>query len=249
MSEPGLSAAELAAVQARARATVDATTLASDDDLAAAVDRQLIRLSGRPSVLNRQRATVLGMAQVGLTIPSQEAVFDMPDVVSRRVFYDKKKGWYHDPLFREVLETCRGLYRKWASGAASREATADFIEREAKLRAAEWDMSREMTRLALEMARTPLHETEVSDDGKTIVVKPARWTMDTLPRLADASSKLGRLAMNMTPGGRQEVDVSWRDGLPEGVTPEQAEQVKVMVARMLAAAGDENGDGDDDDDL
>jgi hypothetical protein len=247
MSEPGLTAGQLADIQRRARETVDATSLLSDDDLAAAVDRQLIRLAGRPSVLNRQRATVLAMAQVGLTIPSQEAAFDMKDVVSRRVFYDKKKGWYHDPLFREVMETCRGLYRKWASGAASREATAEFIEREAQLRAAEWDMSRQMVRMAMEMAKTPLHETEVSDDGKTIIVKPARWTMDTLPRLADAGSKLGRLAMGMT-ASRQELDVSMRDGLPEGVTPEQAEQVKVMVARMLAAAGDENGDGDDDDD-
>lgn len=245
----GLSAAEEREILRRARETAEATPLPDEEAFAAAVETQLGRLTGgRPSILEKQRATVLAMAQVGLTVPSQEVAFTMPGVVSKRVFYTKEKGWFHDPLFREVMETARALYRKWAAGAAAREATSEFIEKEAQLRAAEWDMSRNMLRMAMDMVKTPLHEIETLDEGRTVIVKPARWTMDTIPRLADASSKLGRLSMGLAAGGRQELDVSWREGLPDGVTPEQAEQVKIMVARMLAAdAGEEEGDGEDDD--
>lgn len=234
-------------IERRAAVVVEATALPDEEAFAAAVEAQLARLAGRPSLLNKQRTTLLALAQVGLTIPTQDAVFDMPGTVSRRVFYDKQKGWFHDPLFREVLEILRRLYRKWAAGAAAREATAEFAEREARLRAAEWDMSREMARIALEMVKSPLHETEISDDGRTIIVKPARWTLDTVPKLADAASKLGRLSMGMTPGGRQEVDVNLREALPPGTTPEQAEQVKLMLARMLADAAAPDGDDDEGD--
>lgn len=247
--ERGLDEAAVREIERRAEAAVAATPLPDEDAFAAAVEAQLARLAGRPSQLGKARATVLAMAQVGLTIPSQEAVFALPDVVSRRVYYDKGKGWFHDPLFREVLETTRRLYRKWAAGAAAREATAEFAEKEATLRRAEWDMSREMTRVALEMVKAPLHETEVSDDGRTIIVKPARWSLDTVPRLADAASRLGRLSTGLAAGGRQEVDIALHEALPPGITPEQAEQVKILVARMLATADapgdDEEGDDDE----
>lgn len=243
----GLDEAAVREIERRAKAAVDTATLADEESFAAAVEGQLARLEGRPSMLDKQRATVLALAQVGLTIPSQEKAFEMPEVVSRRVFYSKDKGWYHDALFREVLETVRRLYRKWAAGAAARDATSEFVAKEAELRAAEWDLSRQMTGMALDMLRTPLHEVEVSEDGKTTVLKPARWTLDTVPKFADAASKLGRLSMGMTPGGRQEVEVSMSESLPPGTTPEQAEQVKLMLARMLADASAVVTDEEDED--
>ena len=244
----GLDERAVREIERQAEAFVAGLSLSDENEFAAAVESQLGRLAGRPSQLSKARTTILSLAQVGLTIPSQEAVFSMPGVVSRRVFYSKDKGWYHDPTFREVLEIVRRLYRRWTAGAAAREATTDFIEREAALRAVEWEISQKMVELALDMVKAPLHETEVVEDGeggKTYIVKPARWSMDTIPRLADAASKLGRLSIGLTPGGRQEVAVSIEEALPPGLTPEQAERVKIMVARQLAAAGDVTGDDED----
>lgn len=239
-----MDAREAAGIEQSARQWAAGVPLRDEADLAAAVEFQLARLA--PPQLVKKRATVLAMAQVGLTIPGKEDVFARPDTISKRVYHDPLKGWAHDPLYREIEESVKALYDRWVTGAAAREAAAEFVEREAQLRQAEWQASRDMTRLALEMARTPLHELETTQDGKTVIVRPARWTFDTLPRMADAASKLGRLSLGMTPGGRQEVVVDWREGLPEGVTPEQAEQVKLTLARMLAAGDGADEEEDDD---
>ena len=243
----GLTDAQAKEIERQAHAVADAIPLPDEEAFAAAVEAQLSRFAGRPSMLSKQRQTVLALAQVGLTVPSQEVAFTLPGVVSRRVYYAKDKGWFHDPLFREILETVRRLYRRWSAGAQAREATAEFVEKEAELRRMEWDMSRQMARIALDMVRSPLHEVETQQDGKTVIVKPAGWRFDTVPRLADAASKLGRLSMNLTPGGRQEVALSWREGLPDGVTAEQAEAVKMTLARMLAGDMElENAEADED---
>jgi hypothetical protein len=250
----GLSAEETEAIKRRAWATADAIPLRDESVFSAAVEEQLARLNIRASQIGKARATVLALAEVGITKISQDKVFQQKDVVSRRVFYDKAKGWYHDPLFREVLETVRRLYHNWSAGATAREATAEFVENQARLREMEWQASRKLSELAAEMLSTPLYDVETvteKDGGTTIertVLKAARWTFADVWRLYESASKLGRASLGMTNGGRQEVDVNLRDALPEGVTPEQAQQVEMMLARMLADAADAAQDEDDDDD-
>lgn len=230
---------------------MDSLPLEDEAALNAAVEAQLRRLEEderHRSNIKKKRATALAMAQVGLTIASREEVFKRPDCVTKRIYNDRNRDWAHDPLYRSVEEVLKRLYRKWSRLGTARAATEEFVEREAELRETEWNLSRDLTKLALAMVKTTHMEIEGNgEDGKPIVIKPARWTFDTVPRLADAASKLGRLALGMTPGGRQEVEMSWRDGLPAGVTPEQAEQVKIMLARALAAAA-EGGDEDEDED-
>lgn len=251
MSESrGLDERTVAEIERRAQAHADALPLENEGQLAAAVEAQLRRLdeseTHRPNI-HKKRVTALALAQVGITVASKEEVFDRPDTVSRRVFYSTNKGWWSDPVFREVAETLQRLYRKWAAGSAAREAAAEFVAREAELREKEWEVSRNLTRLALEMAGTPLYEVvTLGDQGEDVTLKPARWTFDTVPRLADAASKLGRLSLGMTPGGRQEVEINWQDHLPPGVTPAQAEAVKVEMARRLAMAAEAAGADEDD---
>lgn len=242
---------EVAAIERRAQALVDGLALENEAQLAAAVEEQLRRLDEgetHKGNLGKKRATVLALAQVGITIPSREEVFRRKECVSRRV-YISSDGWHHEPVFREVEEVVTRLYRKWAAGAAARAAAAEFIEQEAELREKELKMSRDLARLALEMAGTPLYDVVTTgDDGREVTLKPARWTFDTVPRLADAASKLGRLALGMTPGGRQEVDINWQDHLPPGVTPAMAEAVKAEIARRLAMSAEAAGMDDDEED-
>lgn len=229
-------------IEQRAQAYVDGLRLETEEEFAAAVEEQLRKLP--ESNLYKRRATVLAMAQVGITIPTREEVFQRKETVGKRVFFDKQKGWYHDPAFREILEIVTRLYRRWSAGAAARQATAEFIQREAELREAEWKASRQMTDVVKQILESPLYEVETKDGEQTIILKPGRWTFDTAARLMEGASKFGRLSLNMTPGGRQEMDLNLRDALPPGVTPEQAEAVKLTLAKMLAASAD----GYDDDD-
>lgn len=234
-------------IEQRAQAYVDSLSLETEEEFAAAVEAQLRKLP--ESQLYKRRATVLAMAQVGITIPTREEVFQRPEVVGKRTFFDKQKGWYHDPAFREVLEVVGRLYRRWSTGAAAREATSEFIRREADLRESEWKASRQMADIVRQILESPLYDVETKDGDKTIILKPGKWTFDTAARLMEGSSKFGRLALNMTPGGRQELELNLRDALPPGVTPEQAEAVKLTLAKMLAAgaAGYDEGEDEEDD--
>lgn len=249
----GLSAEEGEAIKRRAWAAADAIPLRDEAAFGAAVEEQLARLNVRTSQIGKARATVLALAKVGLTTFSQEQVFrNAPGIVSRRVFYDKAKGWFHDPVFREVLETVRRLYHNWAAGTAAREATAEFVENEARLREMEWKASRSLGDLAARMLDTPLYDIEATKqkDGEMViektVFKAARWTFADVGRLYEAASKLGRASLGMTDGRRQ-VDVNLRDALPEGVTEDQARQVQLTLARMMAEAADAGQDEEDDD--
>lgn len=237
-------------IKRRAQEYVDRLTLDTEEQFAAALEKQLARLMPLTHPAKR-RATILGLAQVGLTLPSAADVFKSKETVAARTYYDRGKDWHYGTIFREVEETVVLMYRRWSAGTAAREAAREFAEREADLRQREWEAHEKMTSVFMEMLNAPLYrvETEEEDeDGRKVyVVNPARWTMDSAVRLADASSKLGRLALGMTPGGKQELEVSMRDALPPGITPAQAEQAKLRFAKYLAAA-DEELDEDDEED-
>lgn len=234
-------------IERRAQEYVDSLPLETEEEFAAAVEAQLRKLP--ESQLYKRRATVLAMAQVGITIPTREEVFRRKEVVGKRTFFDKQKGWYHDPEFREVLEVVMRLYRRWSTGSAAREATAEFIRREADLREAEWKASRQMADIVQQILSSPLYDVETKDEetGQVVILKPGKWTFDTAARLMEGSSKFGRLALNMTPGGRQELELNLRDALPPGVTPEQAEAVKFKLAKALAATADGYDEDEEDD--
>lgn len=77
--------------------------------------------------------------------------------------------------------------RQWKERAAAydeeqlRVADIEYSERRLKLRGRAMDAAEEMLERAMEMLQFPLMEV-VSVDGKTII-KPARWTFDTVPKL------------------------------------------------------------------
>lgn len=241
-----LTFAEEQQIVRRAEQWAAGLSLAGDDDFHAAVEAQLNRLTLPP--LDKRRATALALAEVGLTEATRLGVFRRPNTVSERIFYGRDKSWYHGAEFRDVLERLIALYKRWSAGAQARQAAAEFTEKVDKLREAEHDIGKRMLNMALQMAGSPLWEEVVtSEDGKEVTWKPARWTMSDLPRVAEAASKLTRLALGMA-AGRQEVAVDWTQQLPEGITPAQAEAAMESWARMMVAAEAAGDDDDEDDD-
>ena len=70
-----------------------------------AIGAELERIAHMPTQAKR-RATILGLAEAETRADiSRQDVFDRPDTVSARIFYSKEKDWYHDELYRDVLDT------------------------------------------------------------------------------------------------------------------------------------------------
>lgn len=239
-----LTDTQLNEIERAAQTVVEHTALETEEQFEAAVTRQLERITGRP--LAKRRNTIRILAQVDIDPEmSRRAVFKRPDVVSMGVFYNPDKGYYHDPLYREVLETVRGLYQKWDMTQRARAHTNAQAEHLRMM----LQIARKSGGRALEMLEYPLFDEEevVDEDGTVIMVrKPVGWTMRDVATLAQTADKLGRSALGLETE-RTVHDINWREGLPSGVTPEQAEQARLQMAKLLATQSLKTlGSGDDD---
>jgi hypothetical protein len=208
-----INEAQAAEIRRIAEATVEATTLETEAQLQAAVSAQLARLT-RPPVKKRH-ATVLALAEAAIAPGgSRDDVFTRqkkqnPDIVNKHVFYSTNKSWFHDPTFREVLETVELLYRKWAAGRATR----DLVRRQQEWEDRVMGAAGKMIDKATAMLDFPLAERTVNKDGKPVVIRPGPWSMANVAPLVTAADKLARTVLDMESSDRSAVAVSWEQGL------------------------------------
>src|SRR5690606_19776546 len=74
---------------------------------------------------------------------------------------------------------------------------AIWHERQAKVRDRAWSISEKMLERAEQMLALPLIEQVTEKDGKTVIIRPARWTMDSIPRMVTAAQDLAKLSQGM----------------------------------------------------
>jgi len=75
------------------------------------------------------------------------------------------------------------------------ETARTWAEREEALRERKYDLAMKMLAKAEAMAAFPLAQVSQGEDGKTTVVKPAKWTFFSLARLAATGSALAQEAI------------------------------------------------------
>jgi hypothetical protein len=91
-------------------------------------------------------------------------------------------AYLHD-LEMQMMETeVKDRAKKWA-------------DRREKLLEREWETAEKLLERADAMMKFPLARQTTSDDGKTIIVEPARWNVATALKTLDLASRLGRLAV------------------------------------------------------
>ena len=90
------------------QAEIEAKALA---EFQTAVDEQLARLNQMAHSAKRKRTVMALMEAEVQPNVSRRDVFKRKGVISSRVFYDTTKDWFHDELFRDVLENCLDLAR------------------------------------------------------------------------------------------------------------------------------------------
>jgi hypothetical protein len=233
-----LTKEEQARIEAEAEKLAMATTLATADDLQAAVDSWVTTLSGGA----KRRSTLLAVAAGEVNGQSRNEIFSRKDVVNIRTFYHADKGYFNDPEFRLALEVVTRLYRRWEA----LETTRFLAERQAAFREKTFKTADKMLERAQEMLEFPLRRTEKSEDGQTVIIQPAAWNLGNVPGLVTTADKVGRLALGME-GERAAVDLTWAEALPDGITVEEAEEAKRQFAKLLAAQSLRAADEGDED--
>ncbi|MCL4296167.1 MAG: hypothetical protein KJ077_10585 [Anaerolineae bacterium] len=95
-----------------------------------------------------------------------------------------------------------------------------------------WEAASALMDKASQMLKFPIIQTTTTD-GKT-TVEPARWNMDTIPRLVQVADRMARLSTG-SETEIQKIRFDWRDTLPQGVKPEDVEALlDEMAAQVLA---------------
>lgn len=88
-----------------------------------------------------------------------------------------------------------------------------WVKRRLELKEKEWDVGSRLMEKAEQMLMFPVIRTE-SENGYTLIM-PAGWKLSDIPNVANAASKLARLAANMA---TENIDIDWRvEAAKEGV--------------------------------
>lgn len=119
------------------------------------------------------------------------------------------------------------------------EREQTWRERAAQVADTEWDLGQQLIERAKEMLRYPLVEQRTERDGRTIVVKPSRWTAGDARGYVELATKLLRLATGK-PTDRQEL--TGADGKPlleplnlEGLTDDEIATLLALLDKASRA--------------
>ncbi|MCI0728859.1 MAG: hypothetical protein L0332_19385 [Chloroflexi bacterium] len=146
-----------------------------------------------------------------------------------------KVKWSKDPLIISVLHNVLKIAREWHDTAelrAMKQRREEWQERARKL-------AQEMVTKVEGMLGHPL-EIEVieeDDEGRPIkLAVPAKWTFDTVPRLALAADKIARLSLEMP---TEKTEQTGTVGVKHALAVEDLgeEELDDVLANLLAAAG------------
>jgi hypothetical protein len=131
---------------------------------------------------------------------------------------------------------------EWSAGHRWQARVADYerlrlAERQARRSEREqvwedkaWQTANALLEKAEQMLKFPVVETRTKD-GQTLVI-PARWSVDTIARLAQAADRLARLSTGAETEP-QRVEGEWVKSLPAGVSPQEMEFVLDEIAAQV----------------
>lgn len=148
---------------------------------------ELVKLPG-PHVAKKQ-ATIIELVAARLSPEMvEEDVWSKEDTCSRTTYHTK---WKKNAVFAGVLAAVTDIAMTWQSGSSLRH----LQERQEAWQKQAYEMALKMIEKAGLMIDFPLVRTTMEDD--LVTVEPARWSMDSIPRLVTAADKLARLSLDM----------------------------------------------------
>lgn len=126
--------------------------------------------------------------------------------------------------------------RQDAAAKTEEAIAAEWAERRNQHRQAMWDLTLRARKRLEAMLEWPLSTQEIEDDGKRIVITPAKWTWSTVARLLAEVDKVGRLATELETE-RPRITISREEaeelGRPFGKSGEQVQrEIEDILKRM-----------------
>lgn len=74
------------------------------------------------------------------------------------------------------------------------KSNLEWQKRREEQRQVEWDLSQSLIEKAQEMMQMPLVIKRIENEGSTVIIMPARWTMRDIPAYLDTASRLAAIA-------------------------------------------------------
>lgn len=226
---------------------LDANPLDTQADLEAAVAEQLARIHRRPQELRINTAKAIIAAATNPTT-SVNAVFGTDGVVTQATFYNMKKDWIHDPLYREVLEVCIALHRHWDATAAVRERNKQREDWQKRM----YGLSTQTADMVEEMLKNGLHERyEYDDNGTPVIIMKPKYSPRDIATLLPAADKVARMALEMhTDSTAVDVKAEVADVDLDQIRKSMSDKLTKTRANLLqqAQAQAQQGGADEDDD-
>jgi hypothetical protein len=178
----------------------------------AAVDAELVKLGqirGGEEVYQKRRNTIWEIAWSRVTGHiALDQVFSLTHTVSKSIYYHKKKGWYHNPVFKQVLDAVTKLTRELVEGKRGRALERLQQEWQAGM-VTLTDKAFKKLEFMLDFPLTEVEfleeeREETDESGRVVkvirqvqVIKPAGWNYANLPGLMRETDRAGRLARQM----------------------------------------------------
>ena len=172
---------------------------------------------------------------------------------------NKQKLWLEEYLqCWNATEAARKAGYKNPRHSGYENRTKPYIEKRIRQRLRESAMSADevLSRLA-EQARGTIADfidasvasgipdlTEAREKGLLHLMKSISWTKQGMRiELYDAQAALVHLGRHHGLF-KDQVEITWREGLPEGITPDEASEAQRQFAHMMAEAADKHDDTD-----
>jgi hypothetical protein len=125
-------------------------------------------------------------------------------------------------------------YMSRASEVAKQKAldkeAEEWANRRRAQREEEWELSQELLKKARAMLAFPITQKTIQEDGKTVTIAPAKWTMSDVPKVVDIATKLSRSATE-TP----QIDLAQTEGGGDAKTVPAVGKINEMSEEEIDA--------------
>lgn len=218
--------------------------LTTEEDRSTAVNAQLQKLVGIDKSRGKQKQemyakrinTVLGMVDTVL-YPNitRESVLQREGTVGHRVFYSRKKDWYHHPVFREVLETVLAIFRRWKAEEGERLAAEKLRKWNEQMMETADLMAQASKQILTNYIEQPFDVTIDDKNGEKITKLTPKANVRDVAVIAPAADKIARMAMGQ-PTDKTTNQLTGEDGKPIEVTEKLPDDVLSRRMSILLAA-------------
>lgn len=159
------------------------------------IAKQLARLRGPHKA--KKEITLIELVAARIEGRAERTVWERPGTCARTTYYrtttrtdGTRRGWKYDPLFQDVLAKSLEIAQDWQR----RNHLRVWAQRQKQWEEQLYTVALRIVERVDEMLQFPLQrvvtETDQDDQPVQTIIQPARWSVNTVPRLLATADRL-----------------------------------------------------------